>query len=373
MIARSVRAEEEYNESTRDGLPFLRVYKQLKEEGYDVIPGMKVAWIVTDARKSPQAVEPWIEGRPFPKDKEPDFAYYAERVAQTLARVTEVFGWDADRLLDAGHQHKLTGSGDDGPTTDGKRRAPPGRRPSTPRSRPSLRPNGAAPRNSCERMAGAKPLGHGSTSLGRPGRSPGVVLSTQGDERPRDGERDAREAQPGWHRAEYRPGKEQGEERDRRHEHRWKHDAGALHGQEIEQRSEEERRDADRDHREPRRDRGRGEAPYPTGEERGQGEENEPGGERRLPAHRARGGRPAGAGHIEEVEGDQTPGPRARGGPPIPRSDGPFPPPRSSGPPPGAYRDPTEEAERADALGPLREEEDEEERGQDDVAEEREE
>ncbi|MCI4358581.1 MAG: DNA polymerase II [Thermoplasmata archaeon] len=117
VIARSVRAEEEYNESTRDGLPFLRVFKRLKEEGYDVIPGMKVAWIVTDANKSPQAVEPWIEGRPFPDGKGPDYAYYADRLAQTLARVTEVFGWDADRLLDAGRQHTLPGSsaGSDSP------------------------------------------------------------------------------------------------------------------------------------------------------------------------------------------------------------------------------------------------------------------
>jgi DNA polymerase I len=105
VIARSVRAEEEYNESTREGLPFLRVYKRLKAEGYDVIPGMKVAWIVTDARKSPQEVEPWIEGRPF--EGEPDYGYYAERVAQTLARVTEVFDWDADRLLGGGQQQRL--------------------------------------------------------------------------------------------------------------------------------------------------------------------------------------------------------------------------------------------------------------------------
>ncbi|HEV2520166.1 MAG TPA: family B DNA polymerase [Thermoplasmata archaeon] len=114
VIARSVRAEEEYNESTRDGLPFLRVFKRLKEEGYDVIPGMKVAWIVTDARESPQAVEPWIEGRPFPEGKGADYGYYAERVAQTLARVTEVFGWDTDRLLDAGRQHKLPGATEPG-------------------------------------------------------------------------------------------------------------------------------------------------------------------------------------------------------------------------------------------------------------------
>ncbi|MCI4361103.1 MAG: DNA polymerase II, partial [Thermoplasmata archaeon] len=78
VVARSVRSEEQYNEATRDALPFLRVFRQLKEEGYDVIPGMKVAWIVTDARKSPQEIEPWIEGRPLLK--RPDYSYYAERV-----------------------------------------------------------------------------------------------------------------------------------------------------------------------------------------------------------------------------------------------------------------------------------------------------
>lgn len=109
VIARSVRAEEEYNESTRDGLPFLRVFRQLKEEGYDVIPGMKVAWVVTDSRKSPQEVEPWIEGRPFTKT--PDYEYYADRVAQTLARVTEVFDWDAAALLKGSRQQRL-GAGD---------------------------------------------------------------------------------------------------------------------------------------------------------------------------------------------------------------------------------------------------------------------
>ncbi|MCI4317797.1 MAG: DNA polymerase II, partial [Thermoplasmata archaeon] len=105
VIARSVRAEGEYNEATRDALPFLRVFKQLKEEGYDVIPGMKVAWVVTDARKTPQEIEPWIDGRPF--TKKPDTSYYADRVAQTLARVTEVFDWDAAALLRGSHQQRL--------------------------------------------------------------------------------------------------------------------------------------------------------------------------------------------------------------------------------------------------------------------------
>ncbi len=105
VIARTVREESEYNESTRDALPFLRVYKRLRAEGYDVIPGMRVAWIVTDSSTSPQEVEPWIEGRKFPK--EPDWEYYAGRVAQTLARVTEVFDWDAAALLRGSHQRRL--------------------------------------------------------------------------------------------------------------------------------------------------------------------------------------------------------------------------------------------------------------------------
>ncbi|MCI4365506.1 MAG: DNA polymerase II [Thermoplasmata archaeon] len=107
VIARSVRAEGEYNESTRDALPFLRVFRRLREEGYDVIPGMKVAWVVTNSRKSPQEVEPWVEGRPF--SAEPDWEYYADRVAQTLARVTEVFDWDAAALLRGSHQQRLGG------------------------------------------------------------------------------------------------------------------------------------------------------------------------------------------------------------------------------------------------------------------------
>jgi DNA polymerase, archaea type len=105
VVARTVREESEYNEATRGGLPFLRVYKKLKEEGYDVIPGMRVAWIVTDSGKTPQEVEPWIEGRKF--TKEPDWEYYAERVAQTLSRVTEVFDWDAAALLRGSHQRRL--------------------------------------------------------------------------------------------------------------------------------------------------------------------------------------------------------------------------------------------------------------------------
>ncbi len=107
VISRTVRPEEQYNASTRENLPFLRVYKQLLAEGFDVIPGMRVAWVVTNARKTPQEIEPWIEGRKFPPTLQPDYTYYADRLAQTLARVTEVFGWNAADLLQGSRQQTL--------------------------------------------------------------------------------------------------------------------------------------------------------------------------------------------------------------------------------------------------------------------------
>ena len=117
VIARTVRPEEQYNASTRESLPFLRVFKKLQAEGYDVIPGMKVAWVVTNAKKTPQEIEPWIEGRTFPAHLRPDYSYYAERVAQTLARVTEVFGWNAADLLKGSRQQTLGDRSSPGPST----------------------------------------------------------------------------------------------------------------------------------------------------------------------------------------------------------------------------------------------------------------
>ncbi|HEY5605086.1 MAG TPA: hypothetical protein VIL45_01035, partial [Thermoplasmata archaeon] len=42
-------------------------------------------------------VEPYISGRPF--EFKPDWDYYARRVAQTLAYISEVYGWDEKALL----------------------------------------------------------------------------------------------------------------------------------------------------------------------------------------------------------------------------------------------------------------------------------
>ena len=71
-------------------------------------------------------VEPYVSGRPF--DKRPDWEYYARRVAQTLAYITEVYGWDEKALFTGTQpaQQKSLDSGDfpeDAPASEGHRRA----------------------------------------------------------------------------------------------------------------------------------------------------------------------------------------------------------------------------------------------------------
>jgi DNA polymerase I len=95
VISRSVRDESEYKSS--DSMVNVRVARKLKELGYEIMPGMKVSWVVTNSRRSPAEVEPWVEGRPF--TAKPDFRYYATRLAGTIARITDSFGWDEKTLV----------------------------------------------------------------------------------------------------------------------------------------------------------------------------------------------------------------------------------------------------------------------------------
>ena len=95
VISRSVREESQYKSG--GNMINVRVFKRLKELGYEVVPGMKVSWVVTNSKASPQEFEPWVEGRPF--SVKPDCRYYATRLAATVARVTESFGWDESSLL----------------------------------------------------------------------------------------------------------------------------------------------------------------------------------------------------------------------------------------------------------------------------------
>jgi DNA polymerase I len=103
VISRSAKAFESYKDPSR--MANVTIAKKLLEMGYEFQPGMKVSWIVTNGRKTPQEVEPFIIGREF--DKKPDYKYYAERLAQSIVRVTDVFGWDEKRLLTGAQQSTL--------------------------------------------------------------------------------------------------------------------------------------------------------------------------------------------------------------------------------------------------------------------------
>ncbi len=79
--------------------------KKMMVLGYEFIPGMKVAWVVTNSKRTPLEVEPYIEGREFLST--PDWKYYAGRMAQSLARITEVYGISEKELLRGSIQGKL--------------------------------------------------------------------------------------------------------------------------------------------------------------------------------------------------------------------------------------------------------------------------
>ena len=95
VISRTVAEDSRY--VNPDSMSNVLAARKMKELGYEVVPGMKVSWVVVDAKKAPMHVEPWVSGRPF--EFKPDWEYYARRVAQTLSYVTEIYGWDERALL----------------------------------------------------------------------------------------------------------------------------------------------------------------------------------------------------------------------------------------------------------------------------------
>ena len=103
VISRTCKSFNSYKDP--DSQANVQAARKMMAMGYDFIPGMKVSWIVTDSRKTPQEVEPYISGRKF--EHRPDCRYYAERIAQTAARATEVFGWGEKDLLTGSQQVTL--------------------------------------------------------------------------------------------------------------------------------------------------------------------------------------------------------------------------------------------------------------------------
>lgn len=92
-----------------DSMANVQAARKLMAMGYEFIPGMKVSWIVTDARSSPMKVEPWISGKEF--TARPDWRYYAERLSKMAAMITEVFGWGEKDLMLGSQQATLTDGG----------------------------------------------------------------------------------------------------------------------------------------------------------------------------------------------------------------------------------------------------------------------
>jgi DNA polymerase I len=103
VISRTCREFDKYVKE--DNMSNVQAAKKMIEKGYDFIPGMKVSWIVTDGSATPQLVEPYISGAEF--EGVPDYNYYAERLAHTASRITEVFGWNEKDLMMGSQQSTL--------------------------------------------------------------------------------------------------------------------------------------------------------------------------------------------------------------------------------------------------------------------------
>lgn len=95
VISRTCKNHDFYKNP--ESMPNVQASRKMEKLGYKFTPGMKVSWIVVDSKKTPQKVEPWLPDKNL--EEEPDWEYYARRIAKTLARVTEVFGWDEESLM----------------------------------------------------------------------------------------------------------------------------------------------------------------------------------------------------------------------------------------------------------------------------------
>ena len=92
-----------------DGLPYVRAAKQRIAAGLQFTPGMKVGYIVTepDENEKKLGVKAWLVDEIGGDPPEYDREYYAKRLAKSLGRVTEAFGWDEKNLLKGNRQSNL--------------------------------------------------------------------------------------------------------------------------------------------------------------------------------------------------------------------------------------------------------------------------
>src|SRR5256886_12708056 len=71
VIPRTVKEENQY--VNPDSMSNVIAARKLEQMGEEFMPGMKVSWIVTDHKKSPMEVEPYLSGAKF--EKMPDWEY----------------------------------------------------------------------------------------------------------------------------------------------------------------------------------------------------------------------------------------------------------------------------------------------------------
>ena len=91
-----------------DSLPYVRAAKQRIEAGLGFTPGMKVGWIVTNAKTSPMTIEAWMVDELGVEPPVYDPEFYARRLATALGRITEAFGWNQKELLEGTRQQTLS-------------------------------------------------------------------------------------------------------------------------------------------------------------------------------------------------------------------------------------------------------------------------
>ena len=90
-----------------DGLPYVQAARKRIDRGLSFTPGMKVGYIITDARNRPLTVEPWLVDEIGEAAPKPDADFYADRLARAMGRITEAFGWSRDDLLKGNRQATL--------------------------------------------------------------------------------------------------------------------------------------------------------------------------------------------------------------------------------------------------------------------------
>tara|TARA_B100001250_G_scaffold244621_1_gene210273 strand:- start:82 stop:2691 length:2610 start_codon:yes stop_codon:yes gene_type:complete len=92
-----------------DGLPYVRAAKQRIEAGLQFTPGMKVGYVITepDGGDKKLGVRAWLVDEIGGKPPEYDRKYYAGRLAKSLGRITEAFGWNEKDLLEGTRQQSI--------------------------------------------------------------------------------------------------------------------------------------------------------------------------------------------------------------------------------------------------------------------------